>query len=53
MRQIVFEERNRGTFNDIMSGKTVPKKDNPVEKRVSKKRSSSKIRITFRSLKRK
>jgi hypothetical protein len=41
--QIVFEGRNRGTFGD-MSGKTVPKKDNPVEKRVSKKRSSAKVR---------
>jgi hypothetical protein len=41
--QIVPERRNRGTFND-MSGKTVPKQNNPVEKRVSKKRSSAKIR---------
>ena len=41
--QIVFEGINRGTFGD-MSGKTVPKKNNPDEKRVSKKRNSAKIR---------
>jgi hypothetical protein len=28
--QVVFEGRNRGTFND-MSGKPVSKKNNPVE----------------------
>jgi hypothetical protein len=28
--QIVFEGRNRGSFND-MSGKPVSKKNNPVE----------------------
>jgi hypothetical protein len=38
----VFERGNRGTFKD-MSGKIVPpEKNNPVEKRVSKKRSSDK-----------
>jgi hypothetical protein len=33
---IVFEGRNRGSFGD-MNGKSVPKKNNPVEKRVFKK----------------
>ena len=40
---VVFERRNRGTFGD-MSMKTVPKKNNLVQKRVSKKRSFGKIK---------
>ena len=40
---IVFERGHRDTFNDT-SGKTVPNKNNPVEKRVSKKRSPAKNR---------